>query len=713
MQPLMRPHTRPGLMHNPRMPFSLGLHRHPLLQTLLATNKRDVPWPVAARNTAATVLPLAIGALTGHLIAGLAVSAGALNTMFADQPGPYLLRAQRLLLTTLAAGSAAFAGSVLGQWPSALLLAAAVWGFAAAMLVAIGPNATRAGMISMILLVVLGAEPQTLAHALPTALLIIAGGVLQTLFAILAWPLQRYRPERIAMATALRTLAAEARENVSHENPIALPPSLNDLQAMLFGAGRARGRAIEAFQVLAEQAERMRVELLALADLQSACESAPLRDAVQAIRQRAAAVLVTLSDALEDAEPPASGTALAEYNSATQQLAAWNVADASPGWIVQVANARAAALGGQLRAATRNAEAAGSRGEARVQRAELKLPRALRPANPLATLRANLHFSSVAFRHALRCGLCLAVALALAHVLSLSRGYWIPMTVAIVLKPDFGTTWRYGLLRVAGTLGGLLLTTALLHFGFDDFWEALLLFTILCFAYRELATVHYGVGVACLTGVVVILLSFYGIAPEASMSARASDTVLGSALALAAYLVWPTWERGREREVLTGLLDAYRGYLAAVLHGDARQRHDTRVAARAARSNALASLDRLRQEPNGRRYLPRAEMLVTQANRLIRAAMALEAARDDAEMPANPRLDEFARACDAALCEAADALRESRTPHGDHALRARQQALSGSLEEPGGAIDASLRDASDRIVDAIDSLMHALSRDST
>ena len=698
-------------MHNPHMPLSLSLHRHPLLQALLATNKRDVPWLVAARNTTATVLPLAIGALTGHLIAGLAVSAGALNTMFADQPGAYLLRAQRLLLTTLAAGSAAFTGSILGQWPLALLIAAAVWGFAAAMLVAIGPNATRAGMISMILLMVLGAEPRTVAHALPTALLIIAGGVLQTLFAILAWPLQRYRPERLAMATALRVLAGEACANVSHENPIALPPSLNDLQAMLFGAGRARGRAIEAFQVLAEQAERMRIELLALADLQSACGSVSLREAVQSVRQSAASVLVTLADALERAEPPASETALAEYAAASRQLATSNVSGATPAWLMQVANARAAALGGQLRAATRNAQAAGSRGEARVEHAELDWPRALRPANPLAILRANLDFSSVAFRHALRCGGCLAIALAMAHLLSVSRGYWIPMTVAIVLKPDFGTTWRYGLLRVAGTLGGLLLTTALLHFGFDDFWEALLLFTILCFAYRELATVHYGLGVACLTGVVVILLSFYGIAPGASMIARANDTVIGSALALVAYLVWPTWERGREREVQAGLLDAYRNYLAAVLHGDARQRHDTRIAARAARSNALASLDRLRQEPNGRRYLPRAETLVAQANRLVRAAMALEAARDDAEMPANPRLDEFARACDAALCEAADALRESRTPHGDHALRARQQALAESLGEPGSAIDASLRDTSDRIVDAIDSLLHALSRE--
>ena len=156
-----------------------GRLRHPLLHTLVQTQRPDVPWSVAARNTAAIVLPLAIGAASGHLAAGLGVSAGALNTMFADQPGPYRLRLRRMLLTALAAGLAAFAGSILGESRLALVIVAALWGFAAALLVALGPHATRAGLISMILLVVLGAEPLATAEALPVALLIVAGGVLQ------------------------------------------------------------------------------------------------------------------------------------------------------------------------------------------------------------------------------------------------------------------------------------------------------------------------------------------------------------------------------------------------------------------------------------------------------------------------------------------------------------------------------------------------------
>lgn len=694
------------------MTLSERLRQSPLLQALLQTQRPDVPWRVALRNTSAVVLPLGVGAATGHLSAGLAISAGALNTMFADQPGPYRLRLRRLLFTALAAGVAAFAGSILGQWPLALLIVAAFWGFAAALLVAIGPHATRAGLISMILLVVLGATPNPATQALPAALLIFAGGVLQTLFAIAAWPLQRYRPERLALAEALLGIAALARRLIAHGESVPLPASLNELQSMLYGKDRARGRALEAFQVLAELAERIRIELLALADLQSTCASSSLRDALHATRQAAAYVLETLAMSLEQAAPPAAEEALAHYAAATELLEEWSDPDAAQVWIAQIGPARAAALGGQLRAAARNADVAGSRGEMRAQRAEFKLPRALRPTNPLSILRANLHLSSVAFRHAVRCGVCLAAALALSHQLPLSRGYWMPMTVAIVLKPDFGTTWRFGLLRVAGTLAGLLLTTALLHFGFNDFWAALGLLAALCFAYRELATVHYGIAVACLTGLVVILLSFYGVAPEASMAARATDTVFGSALALIAYLVWPTWERGREGAALARMLDAYRDYLIAALNGDARGRFDARIAARAARSNAQASLERLRQEPVGRRNLPRAEALIAHANRFMRAAMSLEAARMDAHDSALPAVvSRFIGRCGDALHECAQALCESRAPSMPWNLRVAQRELSASLHGQSGlpeALSAALLDASDRIVDSIDSIAHVL-----
>lgn len=206
-----------------------------------------------------------------------------------------------------------------------------------------------------------------------------------------------------------------------------------------------------------------------------------------------------------------------------------------------------------------------------------------------------------------------------------------------------------------------------------------------------------------------------GIAPGASMPARALDTALGSALALAAYLLWPTWERGRERAVLARMLDAYRDYLTAVLCGDARARFETRSGARAARSNAQASIARLRQEPLGHSNVSRAEALLSQANRFMRAAMTLEAARTDARDPPLPsQVATFADACASALREAAASVREDHAPAAWPHLRELQRALSAALNDPAHPVptvlSAALLDASDRIVDSIDSLLHVLGR---
>jgi hypothetical protein len=51
---------------------------------------------------------------------------------------------------------------------------------------------------------------------------------------------------------------------------------------------------------------------------------------------------------------------------------------------------------------------------------------------------------------------------------------------------------------------------------------------------------------------------------------------------------------------------------------------------------------------------------------------------------------------------------ETRAPHGDWHLRMRQRTLAGTLANSGDVFDASLADASDRIVDAIDSVLHVL-----
>jgi uncharacterized membrane protein YccC len=689
-----------------------------MLRTLLQLKPRDVPLRVALRNAAAVVVPLAAGVAAGHTAIGLGIAAGALNTMFLDQPGPYRLRMQRMLLTAVAAGVSAFAGGVVGADTPLLTIVALLWGIAGGLLVALGPNAGRAGLTSMILLVITAATPMQPGEALAAALLIFAGGVLQMLLAIAAWPLQRYRPERQALAALCAELAANARRPSDQAQAPPVTQALLDVENLLHSPHRARGEVMETFRVLAGVVERIRRELLAIVDLESMLDDDEAKATLLRLREYAARTLDALADALErGASPLAASAAMEGVDSALAALRpiAGRTADPRAQRKLAIAIARANGLAGQLRAAVRNADFAGSRGELRAAAAEARLPRALRQRSALATLRANFTLSSIAFRHAIRCGVCLAIAVAGERALAIPHGYWIPMTTAIVLKPDFAGTFSFGLLRVVGTMLGLVLTTALVHYAFGSEWERLALLAALCVGFRLLTTMHYGIGVMLLTGLVVILLSFYGIAPGDTMLARGVATGIGSVLALVGYLAWPTWESQRVPEAIATMIDAYRAHLGALLRADAGARATARSAARSARTNAQASLDRLRGEPRrDHALLDFGEALFANANRFIRAGMALEAVLDDAPaLPERERVLAFAERVDAHLAAIASSLRNGSPPPTERlrgAERALAEQLDGARGSDAGDVAAAVADALDRITDSVDTMAHVVRR---
>jgi uncharacterized membrane protein YccC len=684
--------------------FSL---RASVLDSLTNLKRPDVPMSVALRNTAAVVIPLAIGLATGHPGVGIGIAAGALDTMFSDQPGPYRQRLQRLLLAALAAGGASLVGFLIGDQALPLSIATAICGFFGGMLVVFGTDIARVGMTSMLLLVITAATPLGLHDALIGAGLIFSGGLLLALFSIAAWPLQRYRPERLVLAQVFRGLATYARHSSSQQDTDApaLTDAMTTLQHTLLGRHHAGGRAMEAFRVLLDLAERIRLELTAMSELARANPAIH-----EMFRADAARVLAATADALDAAEPPLRA------ERALQTLRASENALLGSGSTSSGIAAHVHALSGQLAAVVRNTNWAGSSGELRAQAAEITLPTSLRSASTLATLWANMTPGSIAFRHAVRVAVCLTLAVALSRYAHLPHGYWLPMTAAIVLRPDFGATLNFGLLRVVGTILGLMLTTMLLRLTPDAPWAHVALLGVLCVAFRYLATAHYGIAVAALTGAVVILLSFEGVESATAMSDRVLNTVLGSGMAILAYVLWPSWERSRARAALADMLLAYGNYLGALCKPSSpRDRRDMRSAARTQRSNAQASLDRMGSEPGTPDHLMElAQTLYANGNRLARTAMTLEALIDENRRHPNwDAIGEYISQARAVLIDMAQALREERDPAPLPDLRGQQRALARLLtgsEAGDRRIDESIVHVTDRLADNIDTIHHILAR---
>jgi uncharacterized membrane protein YccC len=685
------------------------------LHGLTNLKPRDVPMRVALRNTAAVLAPLAVGIAIGQEAAGLAVTSGALNTMFSDQPGPYRLRMARMFAAAAGAGLAALVGIAVGASTSWALLAVVAYSLVGGMMVALGPMAARVGLTSLIVLLITTDMQLPASSAPGVAFAIFLGGILQMLFALAAWPLQRYRPERFALATVLEQLAQAARTPTDANAPPPASQAAGDAVETLHGEYRARGVAVQAFRVLAETCERARVELVTLGDIGHRIGNADLRERLRATTDASAWVFDAIADGMRRAQAVDAESLLDAY---TQTVVAFGAAldadtDARDRRLARIAVARAQGLGGQLRALARNSALASSRGEIEARSAEARLPAALRPADPFNILRANLKLSSVALRHALRCTAIVALSFLVERALAMPHGVWLPMTAAIVLKPDFGGTLRFGALRTLGTFAGLLIASVLIHYGMDGAPAKLALMALLCLGFRLYAQANYALAVALLTGLLVLLFSFEGVAPAEALEMRVVATVLAAVLALGAYLLWPTWESDRVQPALAKLIECYRQHLRALLAGDMAALHETRNAARSARTNVLASLERLRAEPRGAtapKAVERAESLLSNANRLIRAVIPIEAMLiDGAELPALPELERFTAEVDAALLAIANGLRNDQ-PVQVASLRPAERALAAGLHADDGddAVDAALADACDRIADSIDSLVHIL-----
>jgi hypothetical protein len=157
----------------------------------------------------------------------------------------------------------------------------------------------------------------------------------------------------------------------------------------------------------------------------------------------------------------------------------------------------------------------------------------------VAALRSNLTLSSTSSRHAIRFGAALAAGVATYRVLGLrDHGFWIPLTILFVMRPDRGETDHRLILRAIGTVIGLTIATAVAE-AFGDYDLVLgAVLTIAAALSFGLLTVQYALFTAAITTYVVLMSSTLGEPAFEAAGQRATGTALGI---LIAFLLWRAW----------------------------------------------------------------------------------------------------------------------------------------------------------------------------
>jgi uncharacterized membrane protein YccC len=658
---------------------------------------------IALRNSIGVTLPLVVGTLLKMPLSGLAVSTGALQVSYSDGHNPYAQRAKRMLTASLLCALAVVAGGLAGRNSISAIIIPALAAFAAGLAVSLGPAADSLGVISLVTLIIFAAQPLTPSRAVLSGLLALGGGLLQTALALMLWPVRRYQPEQRALADFYGVLSRVAViSSGSREGPPATDESTAARETL---AGLGSDNSLEAarFWSLLNQGERIRLSVLTLRRLQKRMarnEVMPPRLLLlQNFLESASRVLGIISQSLLTGMDASS--AKENLLALEQQAAGWRkeTEEDAAALLINIATADTTsrtsagteagthagtramttamandaryqmdALAGQLRSAVRTVSEASPAGLTALEQREAKQHWKHRMSSQVATLRANLTLKSAAFRHALRMSLCLAFGEIVAYQIRGARSYWLAMTIVLVLKREFTATFSRGVLRIAGTIIGLLLATGLFHFLPLGMGMKIALVGVFTFLLRWAGGANYGVFTIAVSALIVMMVAFTGVSPKAAILARGEMTCIGGVIALAAYLIWPTWERSLVGPNLAEMLESYREYFHAVVeaHLPGKLRNEAeldrlRMAARVARTNMDASADRLRAEPG---TLPEKMQLLTamlaNCHRFVRAIMALEVVPIGAE-PARRELVDFARDVEKTVQVLCAALRAEKT----------------------------------------------------
>lgn len=228
----------------------------------------------------------------------------------------------------------------------------------------------------------------------------------------------------------------------------------------------------------------------------------------------------------------------------------------------------------------------------------------------LKMFRENLTLKSSTFRHAVRVTVvCLGVFIAAHQFYRGQHGYWILLTVIVILKPGFSLTKQRNYERVIGTVIGGLIGAGVLHFVHDKtvLFGFLLLFMVLAYSFVRL---RYVVGVLFLTPFVLILFSF--TETDANMGRlvqeRIIDTLIGGLVAgVASYFIFPSWESYQIKKMMADTILANAKYLVKAIELDPSDKNafsDYRLARKemyVSQANLSSAFQRMLDEPKHRR----------------------------------------------------------------------------------------------------------------
>ncbi|MDC0609444.1 YccS family putative transporter [Vibrio sp.] len=176
----------------------------------------------------------------------------------------------------------------------------------------------------------------------------------------------------------------------------------------------------------------------------------------------------------------------------------------------------------------------------------------------------NLNKESIVFRHAIRMSIALTSGYLILQLFDLPLGYWIMLTTLFVCQPNFSSTKQRIVLRVIGTISGLLIGSLMLTLFPSQLSQfAMIIVTgVLFFAFR---INNYAYATGFITILVLFCFNQFSVG-LAVVIPRLIDTIIGCALAVGAVAyILPDWHSKKIHKSMADAIDKNMHYLDQII----------------------------------------------------------------------------------------------------------------------------------------------------
>ncbi|WP_058910355.1 YccS/YhfK family putative transporter [Entomohabitans teleogrylli] len=302
----------------------------------------------------------------------------------------------------------------------------------------------------------------------------------------------------------------------------------------------------------------------------------------------------------------------------------------------------------------------------------------------IPALRSYLSLKSAALRNASRTGLMLATASLLGAALQLPKPYWILMTVMFVTQNGYSATRVRILHRAGGTMAGLLIAGATLHFHVPQSYtlSAMLLITLVSYL---IIRKNYGWATIGFTVTAVYTLQLLSLNGEELLLPRLMDTLIGCLIAFGGTVwLWPQWQSGLLRQNAHDALETDQDAIRLILSNDPQPEPLAyqRMRVNQAHNALYNSLNQAMQEPGfNNHYLADMKLWVTHSQFIVEHINAMTTLAREHEMLTPDLAQRYLQSCEIALqrCQQRLEYDGPGETHDANILEAEEQPPSGPL----------------------------------